>query len=159
MKKLIPTLLLLTVLAFAGFDADLGLGATIMTEAESDCDYGWTGTVSSGFELFSVDLGTRLLGTIYYPEHGIADHAAMTGTVLGTIGYDIDSECGMEIGSGIQYRNEYARTVEEEEYSPVFYYGWKFMLGSGHTVRPFTMWTIDAERRTVQAGFLFGFGR
>ena len=158
MKATILLLAMITVSSYA-FSAGMGLGVTVMTEAQSDADYGWTGTLSSGAEFLGIDWGARLMGTIYYPEHGAVDHAAITGTVLGTGLVNLDSECAIELGGGIQYGNEYARTIDEASYLPVFYYGMDFSLASGHHIKPFTMITIGAERKTVQAGFLFTFWR
>lgn len=153
--RYLTAMMILAAMAFAG--ADMGLGVTIMTEAESTADYGWNGSVAAGYDLLGVDWGTRLMGTVYYPEH--SRHIAITGTVLGTGLVMLDSEAGFELGGGIQYGNEYARAEFEDTYLPVFYYGMDFALESGHHVKPFAMFTIEAERKTVQAGFLLTFGR
>lgn len=159
MKNLIAALVLIACMAFAGIvEGDLGLGATIVTEAQSDCDYGWTATASSGVNLFwGLEAGTRLMGTVYYPEH--SHHPAITGTALGELTFRLDDEFGIELGGGIQYGNDEARAENDDEHLPVLRLGYDFTLASGHHVKPFAMWTIDADRKTVQAGFLFTFGR
>lgn len=157
MKTLMLALLLMVGMAVAGLQMDIGLGATVMTEAESDADYGWTGSVSSGLEMFGLDLGTRAMGTVYYPEH--SHSAAITGAVLGEIGIPLDEEFAVVLGAGMQYGNDEARADADDEWLPVFNIGYDFALTSGHHVKPFAMWTLEAERKTVQAGFLVTFGR
>lgn len=158
MKKAAILLVVMATLAMA-FSAgmNLGLGTTVVSESQSVADYGWTGTVGSTLRISGVDFHTRLLGTVYYPEH--SHHAAMTGTVLGSIGVPLDDEFAIEVGGGIQFGNEDARTEVDEDALPVVFLGYDFTLASGHHVEPFAMWTLEGERKTVQAGFLITFGK
>jgi hypothetical protein len=154
MRYAIVIMGLLALTAMAGYD--LGLGFTAVTEEQSAADYGWTATLGSSVELLGIDWGTRLMGTVTYPEY--SHQYAVTGEVLGTAGYMIDEEFGMEAGAGIEYGNEIARTMDDEEWVPIIYYGWIFELDSGHDIRPFVEFSLN-DRETVQAGFLVTFGR
>lgn len=154
MKKTIIAMLVLAVVAFAGFD--MGLGFTAVTEEQSAADYGWTATLGSSVEILGIDWGTRLIGTITYPEY--SNYPSMTGEVLGTAGLMFSDTFGMELGGGVEYGNAEARMLDEDEWIPEAYYGWVFELDSGHDVRPFVEFSLN-ERETVQAGFLVTFGQ
>jgi hypothetical protein len=154
MKKTIIAMLVLALAAFAGFD--MGIGMTVVTEKQSAADYGWTGTLGSSVELMGIDWGTRLIGTITYPEY--TNHKTITAEVIGTAGYMLDDTFGMELGVGIEYGNAEARMLNEDTWVPEIYYGWVFELDSGHDVRPFVEFSLN-ERETIQAGFLVTFGQ
>ena len=147
MRYAIAIVMVLAISAMAGFD--IGLGMTAVTESQSAADYGWTGTVSGNIPLFGLEWATRAIGTITYPAY--SHHPVMTATVTGTGAMMLDGNMGMEAGGGVQYRDD------TEEWNPVIYYGWVYELTSGHDIRPFFQYSMNA-RDTFQAGFLVTFG-
>lgn len=155
MKLLITIVLLISMSSFAT-PVGLGLGMTVINEKQSAADYGWTGVVEAGTGFLGIDWGARFMGSIYYPRYSNHPGTSALGVASGTV--MLESNFGMEVGGGMQYRSEEVRMVEEDSFVPVLYHGWRFDLASGHTVRPFCLFTLN-ERETIQAGFLLSFGR
>lgn len=155
MKLLITMVLLISLSSFAS-PVGLGLGMTVINEKQSSADYGWTGVVEAGTGFLGIDWGARFMGSIYYPRYSNHPGTSALGVASGTV--MLESNFGMEVGGGMQYRSEEVRMADEDEFVPVLYHGWRFDLGSGHTVRPFCLFTLN-ERETIQAGFLVSFGR
>ncbi len=154
MRILIVAVLLVSLSSFAA-PVGLGMGLTVVNEKQSAADYGWTGTLEGGAELLGIDWeqdhGNHLLSR--YSHHpGMTALGLASGTVM------LESNFGMEFGGGMQYRNDKIRMVDDDEFVPVLYHGWRFDLPSGHSIRPFCLFTLN-ERETIQAGFLVSFGR
>lgn len=150
------TVILITAMVSLAAPFGLGMGLTVISEKQSDIDYGWTGTIEAGTSFIGLDWGTRVMGSIYYPTY--SNHPGMSALGLMSATVLLEPNSGLEVGGGMQFRTEEVRVDGENASAPVLYLGWRFDLASGHTIRPFCLFSQN-ERETIQSGFLVSFGR